>query len=191
MNDERKIKFVTGNRNKFQEAKLILSEYNLELEMVKTKMFEVQNDDIEIIAKTSVKEAQTRVSGPIIVEDAGLFIKELNGFPGPYSAYIHQTLGCKWILKLLEGFEERTAEFKSVVAHTKDATTLTVKIFLGVVKGEISREVCGKRGFGFDPIFIPEQLDRTFGEIRLEEKSKYSHRAMALKEFASWYIANT
>tara|TARA_Y100000294_G_scaffold134217_1_gene126814 strand:+ start:142 stop:687 length:546 start_codon:yes stop_codon:yes gene_type:complete len=181
---------VTGNPNKFQEAKLILSEYNLELEMVKTKMIEVQNDDIEIIANTSVKEAQTRVSGPIIVEDAGLFIKELNGFPGPYSAYIHKTLGCKWILKLLDDLEDRTAEFKSVVAHTKDATTPTVKIFLGVVKGEISREMRGDLGFGFDPIFIPEQLDRTFAEIRLDEKSKYSHRAMALKEFASWYNTN-
>ena len=181
---------MTGNPNKFQEAKLILSEYNLELEMVKTKMIEVQNDDIEIIANTSVKEAQTRVSGPIIVEDAGLFIKELNGFPGPYSAYIHKTLGCKWILKLLDGLEDRTAEFKSAVAHTKDATTPTVKIFLGVVKGEISREMRGDLGFGFDPIFIPEQLDRTFAEIRLEEKCKYSHRAIALKEFASWYNTN-
>ena len=181
---------MTGNPNKFQEAKLILSEYNLELEMVKTKMLEVQNDDIEIIANTSVKEAQTRVSGPIIVEDAGLFIKELNGFPGPYSAYIHKTLGCKWILKLLDGLEDRTAEFKSAVAHTKDAATPTVKIFLGVVKGEISREMRGDLGFGFDPIFIPEQLDRTFAEIRLDEKSKYSHRAMALKEFASWYNTN-
>ncbi len=191
MNNERKIKFVTGNRNKFQEAKLILYEYDLELEMVKVKKLEVQNDNIEIISKTSVKEAQTRISGSIIVEDAGLFIKELNGFPGPYSAYIHQTLGCKWILKLLEGIEDRTAEFKSAVAYAKDATTPTVKIFLGIVRGEISREMCGDQGFGFDPIFIPEQLDRTFGEIGIEEKSKYSHRAMALRQFASWYIANT
>lgn len=182
---------MTGNRNKFQEAKLILSEYDLELEMVKEKMLEIQNDDIEIIAKTSIKEAQTRVSGPIIVEDAGLFIKELNGFPGPYSAYTHQTLGCKWILKLLDGVEDRTAEFKSAVAYTKDAKSPTVKTFQGVVKGEISKKMCGDTGFGFDPIFIPEQLDRTFGEIRLDEKTKYSHRGMALKEFASWYIANT
>tara|TARA_B100001971_G_scaffold107270_1_gene98648 strand:+ start:341 stop:916 length:576 start_codon:yes stop_codon:yes gene_type:complete len=190
LNDERKIKFVTGNLSKFQEAKLILSEYDLELEMEKTKMPEIQNDDIEIIAKTSVKEAQKRVSGPIIVEDAGLFINELNGFPGPYSAYVHKTLGCKWILKILEGVEDRTAEFKSAIAYLKDVKTPTAIIFQGIVKGEISREMCGDRGFGFDPIFIPEKLDRTFGEIRLEEKSKYSHRAMALKGFASWYIAN-
>lgn len=191
MNDERKIKFVTGNINKFQEAQLILSEYNIELEMENTKMPEIQSDDIEIIAKTSIIEAQTRVSGPIIVEDAGLFIKKLNGFPGPYSAYVQKTLACKGILKLLEGVEERTAEFKSVVSYIKDTATPKVKIFHGSVKGKISREIRGNQGFGFDPIFIPKQLDRTFGETRLEDKSKYSHRAMALKGFASWYIANT
>jgi len=191
LNDEKKIKFVTGNLNKFQEAKLILSEYNFELEMDKTKIQEIQNDEIEIIGKISVKEAQTRVSGPIIMEDAGLFIKELNGFPGAYSAYVHKTLGCKWILKLLESVENRTAEFKSVIAYAKDAETPTIKIFKGIVKGKISRKMFGYRGFGFDPIFIPEQLGRTFGELGLEEKNKYSHRSMALKRFASWYIANT
>lgn len=191
MNKERKIYFVTGNQHKFQEAKKILSEYGLNLEIAKTKMLEVQNNDIMTIAVTSVKEAQTRISGPIIVEDAGLFIKQLNDFPGPYSAYVYQTLGCKGILKLLEGQIDRTAEFRSAVAYTDDAIMPSVKIFLGVVKGKISVKICGTQGFGFDPIFIPQELDKTFGEIRLEEKSKYSHRAIALKEFASWYLGDT
>ena len=182
---------MTGNKNKFQEAQLILMEYDLELEMENTKIPEIQSNDIEIIAKTSVIEAKKRVSGSIIVEDAGLFIKKLNGFPGPYSSYVQKTLGCKGILKLLEGVEERTAEFKSAVAFIKDTATPKVKIFHGVINGEISKEMRGKQGFGFDPIFIPNQLDRTFGEIRVKEKSKYSHRAMALKGFASWLNANT
>ena len=191
MNNESKICFVTGNQHKFQEAKKILSEYGLNLEMVKAKMLEIQNNDIMTIAVTSIKEAHTRVSGPIIVEDAGLFIKQLNDFPGPYSAYVYQTLGCKGILKLLEGQVDRDAEFRSAVAYTDDAIMPSVKIFLGIVKGKISVKVCGKQGFGFDPIFMPEELNKTFGEIRLEQKSKYSHRAMALKEFASWYLGDT
>lgn len=183
------IKFATGNRHKFQEAERILSTYGLRIEMVRSKMLEVQDDDIERIAASSVKDVKTRVLGPVIVEDAGLFVNRLKSFPGPYSSYVYKTLGCEGVLKLLEGVEDRGAEFRSAVAYIDDAVEPDVKIFLGVVKGSISSEMRGRHGFGFDPIFIPEGFNRTFAEMDTEEKSRCSHRAKSLRLFASWYLS--
>lgn len=184
------VRFVTGNRHKFQEAQRILSSYSFEIEMTKEKTLEVQDKDLETIAATSVRDAKNRVSGPIIAEDAGLFIESLNSFPGPYSAYVYETLGCEGVLKLVEGQEDRRAEFRSVIAYTNDEMKSAVKIFLGVATGRISMEMRGRHGFGFDPVFIPEEQSSTFGEMSLEEKNRYSHRAKSLKAFASWYLTD-
>ncbi|MEE9585501.1 MAG: XTP/dITP diphosphatase [Nitrososphaerales archaeon] len=184
------VRFVTGNRHKFQEAQRILSSYSFEIEMTKEKTLEVQDKDLETIAATSVRDAKNQVSGPIIVEDAGLFIESLNSFPGPYSAYVYETLGCEGVLKLLEGQEDRRAEFRSAIAYIDDLMKPAVKIFLGVATGRISMEMRGRHGFGFDPVFIPEEQSSTFGEMSLEEKNRYSHRAKSLKAFASWYLTD-
>ena len=84
----------------------------------------------------------------------------------------------------------RDAEFRSVIAYTENKKTSNIKIFLGITKGKISEKICGTQGFGFDPIFLPLQIDKTFGEIDLTEKNKYSHRAIAINNFASWYLIN-
>ena len=190
MNINNKIYFVTGNPNKFKEANQILSKHHIQLEMINSKKKEIQNNDIAVIAKTSLKETQKRVSGPVIVEDSGLYISSLHGFPGPYSAYVYETLGCDGILNLLRDQVSRDAEFRSVIAYTENKKTSNIKIFLGITKGKISEKICGTQGFGFDPIFLPLQIDKTFGEIDLTEKNKYSHRAIAINNFASWYLIN-
>lgn len=190
MNKKYKIHFITGNQNKFNEANQLLSKYYIELQMVKSKKFEIQNDDITIISKTSLEEIKQKISGPLIVEDSGLFIKSLNGFPGPYSAYIYETLGCKGIMNLLEGHKNREVEFRSAVAFSENTLNSDIKIFLGIAKGTITTKMYGKKGFGFDPIFMPIQLNKTFGEIGIEKKNQYSHRAIAIKDFASWYLNN-
>lgn len=190
MSRSRRIGFVTGNLHKFQEAHTILSQHGLDLKMMKADLLEIQADDLAQIAVASIRDAQNRVSGPIIVEDAGLFVEALNGFPGPYSAYVYRTLGCEGILRLLEGSQTREAEFHSVIAYTDNASATGAKTFLGVTKGRISKEMRGAHGFGFDPIFIPTGLDQTFAEVGVEEKNRRSHRAHALKAFASWYLSD-
>jgi len=182
------ISFVTGNRHKFEEAQTVLSEYGLKLRMVDEKTLEVQSDRLEEIASESARDAKRRIKGSIIVEDAGLFIYSLKGFPGPYSSYTYRTLGCGGILKILEGSEDREAEFRSAVAYIDDEMAPDVKVSVGVVKGRIAHSIRGWRGFGFDPIFIPEGWERTFGEVDLEWKNKSSHRARSLRIFASWYL---
>jgi len=117
-----------------------------------------------------------------LVEDAGLFIEALNGFPGAYSSFAYKTLGCKGILKLLEDIPPpRWAYFKSCVGYYDGHGRITV--VEGVCRGKISLDERGSRGFGFDPIFIPEgSNNRTFAEMEVLEKNEYSHRAKALRE---------
>lgn len=154
--------------------------------MIKVKTMEIQDDDIERIAMVSALSIVREVNLPIIVEDAGLFIEALNGFPGPYSSYVYRTIGVNGILKLMSNVENRRAYFKSAVAFCDPGGEL--KCFQGVVYGKIAREARGSGGFGFDPIFKPdEEPTRTFSEMSIEEKNKFSHRAKALRKFAEWY----
>ena len=190
----RLIYFVTGNVHKFEEARRVLAEYKVATAMLKIKTTEIQDESIENIAKTSVIDAVKKCGLPIIVEDAGLFIKTLNGFPGPYSSYVYRTIGTRGVLKLMKDVQEREAYFKSVVAYSIPKELLKcfeAKCFEGKVEGRISEEERGEAGFGFDPIFTPlNRSHRTFAEMTTEEKNKYSHRARALRKFAEWYASS-
>lgn len=185
----RVIFFATNNINKFNEARKVLGEYGIAVGMLRVKSLEVQSDSLEEIARASVKDAFKRCHLPIIVEDAGLFVEALNGFPGPYAAYVYKTIGNKGLLKLMRDTENRKAWFQSVIAY------LSAKIespicFDGEVAGEIVEEERRKdreSGFGFDPIFKPANSTRTFAEMDTAEKNRHSHRARALRKFAEWY----
>jgi XTP/dITP diphosphohydrolase len=178
--------FATGNLHKFDEAKRVLAEFDIATAMIKIKMSEIQDDDIENIAKVSALEAAQRSQLPIIVEDAGLFIEALNGFPGPYSKYVYHTIGMEGILTLLKNHQNRKAYFKSVVAFNDIEGA--AKCFIGVAEGKIMEEIRGISGFGFDPFFKPnEKQGKTFGELAVEEKNVISHRSRALRDFAKWY----
>lgn len=182
----RLIFFVTNNIHKFNEARRVLAQYNIAVAMLRVKPSEIQDDNIEKIAKSSAIEAYQKTKLPVIVEDAGLFIDALKGFPGPYSSYVYRTIGKEGILKLLEESENRKARFKSVVAFR--GSDMDIRCFKGAVEGKISRTVRGESGFGFDPIFEPNDFPgRTFGELSIEEKNRVSHRSRALRSFAEWY----
>jgi XTP/dITP diphosphohydrolase len=140
---------------------------------------EVQAETLEEV----VKEALTEIPGDnFFIEDAGLFIPALNGFPGVYSAYVFKTIGNEGILRLLKGADNREASFRSVVGLKLRGE---VKLFTGEVRGRIALEAKGSEGFGYDPIFIPEGYDRTFAEdTRL--KQRVSHRRRALEKLAAY-----
>jgi XTP/dITP diphosphohydrolase len=179
--------FVTTNLHKFNEARRVLAEYGVTVALLKIEAIEIQNDHLEEIAKASVRDAVEKSGLPVLVEDAGLFIEALKGFPGPYSSYVYRTLGTRGILRLMEGIDRRDAYFHSVVAFfsPEDASP---RCFHGKVEGKIALRERGNRGFGFDPIFKPEgEVDKTFGEMTTVEKNRFSHRAQALRKFAKWY----
>ena len=185
----RVIFFATNNINKFNEARKVLAEHKIAVGMLRVKTLEIQSESLKEIAETSVLQAFEKCHLPIIVEDAGLFIDALNGFPGPYAAYVYRTIGNRGLLKLMADNEDRKAKFQSVVAYYS-AELKSPICFIGEVKGEVIRKEKrgkGKSGFGFDPIFQPEDSNETFAEMTTVEKNKYSHRANALQKFAEWY----
>ena len=181
--------FATGNINKFNEARSILSRYDIAVGMLRVKAMEIQSSSIVKIAESSVIDAFKRCHLPVIVEDAGLFIEAMDGFPGPYAAYAYRTIHNEGILKLMENVENRRATFQSAIAYCDSSACLPV-CFEGEAKGEITlkmRSEQGKSGFGFDPIFQPSGSKKTFAEMTIEEKNGFSHRAKAIHKFAKWY----
>lgn len=180
--------FITGNAHKFHEARRILSKYNISTAMLNIEAVEIQDDDLKKIAKASALDAARRSGLPVFVEDAGLFINALNGFPGPYSSYVYRTIGTRGILKLMEKTNQRTASFRSTIVFCNPNGKIKLSCFEGRVEGKITLEERGKQGFGFDPIFEPEaEKGKTFAQMTTEEKNKYSHRAQAAQKFAEWY----
>ena len=147
------------------------------------KKLEIQSSSLEEIIKYAADYLFKMNFCNFFIEDAGLFIDHLNGFPGPYSSYVYKTIGVDGILKLMDGISNRSAYFLSVVGLCfKDV----IKIFVGEVKGKISLEARGEKGFGFDPIFIPEGYEETFAQMDLEKKNSMSHRAKALRKMAEY-----
>jgi XTP/dITP diphosphohydrolase len=96
-----------SNIHKFNEARAVLAQHGLSAGMLRAKTVEIQSDSLSEIASASAQDAYKRCHLPLIVEDAGLFIDALKGFPGPYSAYVYKTLGNKGLLKLLENVQDR------------------------------------------------------------------------------------
>jgi len=175
----------TSSDHKYEEAREVLAEYGVELERLSIDRVEIQADDPELIAEYSLKVLDVDV--PILVEDAGLYIDKYYGFPGPYSSYALRTIDNEGILKLMEGETERGAKYLSAVAFRDGDTSVS---FTGEVVGRIAEEMRGTNGFGYDPIFMPEEGDgRTFGEMSAAEKARISHRARAFRKLGEWLKA--
>ncbi len=175
--------FITSNAHKFQEAREILKPYEIKLEHFNAVYPEIRADDVEEVAKEAAQSLFEKTGKPLMVEDSGLFIDSLNGFPGAYSAWIFGKIGNAGILKLLGEEKERRAYFKSCVAY---ADSKMQETFCGTVRGTISKREIGSGGFGYDPIFVPEGENRTFAENETL-KNKISHRSNAFTDFAKWY----
>ncbi|HEX6067847.1 MAG TPA: XTP/dITP diphosphatase [Nitrososphaera sp.] len=178
----RRVVFASTNQNKHREVQSILAPRGIDAEFARTELVEIQSDSLEAIAREKAKSAFAQVSRPVIVEDDGLFIDALGGFPGQYSSYVFKTIGNTGIMKLLSGMQNRSASFVSLIAFCDGKD---VAIFEGRVSGRIS-EQAEEGGWGYDPIFVPDGADRTYAE--LENKNDYSHRRKALNLFAEWYL---
>ena len=179
------ITFITGNEHKVIEAENIFKNFDIKLEHIDLGYCEPQGTLVDV-AKFGAKYASRKLNKSVIVEDAGLFIKSLNGFPGAYSSYVQDTLGNQGILKLMNNFDDRYAEFRSVIGYC--APKSEPKVFLGRVEGQIALEEKGNLGFAFDPLFYVEEEGKTFGELTTEEKNQFSHRRNSLQQFINWYV---
>ena len=176
--------FASSNENKFQEAERILTNLGVKVNFSKTTLEEIQSSSLSEIAEQKAISAYELIQKPVIIEDDGLFIDSLNGFPGPYSSYVYDTIGNKGIMNLLENSEFRDAKFVSIIAYLGGSDG--VKLFESSIPGKISSAI-EKGGWGYDPIFIPDGESKTYANV--SDKDKLSHRAASLKKFSSWYLS--
>ncbi|GGM67389.1 non-canonical purine NTP pyrophosphatase [Thermogymnomonas acidicola] len=177
-----RIRFVTSNQWKFNEISEACRRKGIEVEWVRMKYEEIQADDTEEIARTSCERVSAQLGSGFFLEDTGLYVGALGGFPGPYSSYVSKTIGNAGLLKLLEG-KERGAYFLTVIAYF-DGTV--VRTFRGILEGTIADAPRGSNGFGFDPVFIPSGHSRTLAEMSTSEKNMISHRSSALSRFLEY-----
>tara|TARA_B110000263_G_scaffold178588_1_gene156246 strand:- start:89 stop:646 length:558 start_codon:yes stop_codon:yes gene_type:complete len=177
-----KLFFASSNSHKFEEAKRILSKIEIDLTLFKTKLEEIQSDSLAQIATRKARDAYTKVQKPVIIEDDGLFIDSLDGFPGPYSSYAYDTIGNKGILKLLENHKVRDAKFVAIIAYCNGDV---IHLFESSIPGKIS-SIIEQGGWGYDPIFIPDGESKTYANV--SDKDKFSHRAVSLRKFAKWFM---
>ncbi len=112
--------FVSSNRHKYQEAKKILDSFGIKLGFFKFDLEEIQSNSLKVIASKKAKDAFSKCNKPVIIEDDGLFIDSLYGFPGPYSSYVFKTIGNKGILNLLKN--NRKAKFVSIISYCDKKT---------------------------------------------------------------------
>ncbi len=183
----KKVYFITGNNEKFSEAKKKFSDLNIEIVQKDLGYPEIQADSLEDVALFGAEHIQKRFNQSFFLEDAGLFINGLNGFPGVYSAYIFYKIGCAGILKLMNDLEDnnRKACFRSVVAFGEPDKKFL--LFIGESHGKISKKPLGKNGFGYDPIFIPNDEMKTFAQMETEEKNQFSHRGKSLEKLIDFF----
>ena len=187
-----KLVFATHNTHKLEEVRLLLpNNYKL-----------VSLDDIgctEDILETGITLEENALikanyvfenyNYPCFADDTGLLVNALDGKPGVYSARYagEQKNAADNIDKLLSELKfksDRSARFETVIALRMADNT---QMFRGIVSGEITNEVRGNAGFGYDPVFRPEGHDQTFGEMTMELKNRISHRARALIQLSEYF----
>lgn len=130
------INFASSNPDKISEVREILRNHNIGTNPMNSKVREIQANSLEEIAADSAKTTADSLGKTVVVEDAGLFIISLRGFPGPYSSYVHNAIGCAGILQLMERETERSAVFRSAVSYCDPKSE--PEVFTGEIRGEIS-----------------------------------------------------
>ncbi len=177
----KKLKFITSNSGKFSEVSEILSYHGIEVMQKNIPCPEIQADTLEEVVSFCLDWLGDKEV--YLIDDSGLFIDELRGFPGVYSSYVFKTLGNKGILRLMSGVPEdrRKAHFETVFGIGGGGFGEKL-LFSGICSGRISPDIRGAGGFGYDPIFIPAAGNgRTFGEMSVPEKNTLSHRGDAVR----------
>ena len=183
--------FATNNQNKIAEIKRVVSP-GLEIITLKEAGIDIDIPEPYDTLEENAREKSTVIHKLIgencFSEDTGLEVAALNGAPGVRSArYAGDEADNKkniaLLLQNMTGQRERAAQFKTVISLILDEKEYQ---FTGICKGEIITSELGAGGFGYDSIFIPDGDDRTFAEMTMEEKNKYSHRKKAVVQLVDF-----
>lgn len=185
-----KIVFATNNPNKLEEAQELLSFFNVVglNDIGCTEDIPETKNTLEGNAKLKAAFVKESFGFNCFSDDTGLEVEALNGAPGVYSArYAGESANAddnmNKLLEALKNKVNRKAQFRTVIALNFDGEELT---FEGICKGAILENRIGEKGFGYDPIFVPDGFNKTFAEMSLEQKSTISHRGKAIKKLVTF-----
>lgn len=185
-----KIVFATNNLNKLEEVQDLLPFFNVKGLKDIGCFEEIAETGTTLKENAIIKAAYVKEKFGLncISDDTGLEVEALDGAPGVYSARYagepaNTEKNIEKLLQTLEGKSNRKAQFKTVIALELDNEQF---IFEGVCKGTIIDHRVGTKGFGYDPIFKPNNSNKTFAEMTLEEKGKISHRGIAIQKLVNF-----
>ncbi len=180
-----KITFVTGNEFKAKETGEILQ---LDLEISKIDLTEIQELDLEKVALHKLNQAYEILKKPVLIDDVSFEIESWNCFPGPLVKWILKAgNGPSLLLKLLEGEKDRRAKARLAIGFHDGKKP---HLFFGEVEGAVADTIRGDNGFGWDRVFIPEGYSQTFAEMPSKLKNSISHRGRALEKFHNFLKQN-
>ena len=184
------ISFVTSNVHKVSLANSMLSKYGIDVKQLRAELAEIQSLDVAEVAVFKARQLAKDFTEPFIVEDSGLYIDVLNGFPGALMKPVLDTIGIQDLLRMLPDGENRSACVKSVLAY-HDPELENEKLFVGLCQGRIAEDERGEniRGWKVERIFIPNGFDKTLAEMDenewikfLDKFRKYDHYC----KFGEW-----
>lgn len=177
--------FFTTNKGKVAELAAQLAPRGLAVRQDARGYPEVQAGTLEEVAQAGADWLLANgATAPFLLEDSGLFVDALKGFPGVYSRHALDTIGLQGLLALLQGQAgaTRAARFEACLLYVDPAGRRHA--FVGRCAGRIAEAARGAGGFGFDPLFIPDGGDgRTFAEMAAAEKAALGHRGRAVAAF--------
>lgn len=165
--------FATTNVNKLREAREILG---YSIEQIALELDEPQDLNVVMVVNAKAIDAFRKTGKPVLVEDTALEFAAWRGLPGPLIKWFLASVGNAGLLKMLDGFDDRRAYARTVVAFFDGKG---VHAFEGMVTGVVPITVCGTSGFGWDPIFIPDGHDKSFAQMSAAEKNAISMRRVA------------
>ncbi len=183
----KKILIGTHNKGKFKEIAYLISKKYKKISPISLKIPSPKETSKTFAGNSRLKANffSKFVNYPVISDDSGLCIEALNNKPGVHSARLAKKHGSFLkamvvILKRMKNKKNRTATFVCSLSF-KNPQKKTINV-IGKVKGTISKKILGKKGFGYDPIFIPDNHIKTFGQIFKKHKIKIDHRSVAFKK---------
>jgi non-canonical purine NTP pyrophosphatase (RdgB/HAM1 family) len=167
---------VTGNRGKIAEARLALG---IEVEAVEMDLPEIQALDLLEILEAKAEAAWQTLRRPLVVEDAGLGLLALNGFPGPLVKWMLLAAGAEGLARTAHALGDVRAVARCGLLYRDAERTVLAD---GITTGTLVLPGRGEHGFGWDPVFLPDGETRTFAELTGKEKDAVSHRGKAWRE---------
>ncbi len=177
MNSSPPFTLVTGNPNKVIEAERALG---CRLECEPLDLPEIQSLDLLEVLRAKGEEAWRRLQRPIVVEETGLSLPVMGGFPGPLVKWMLEAVGPVGIARTVHALGDPTAIAQCALLYRAEGVTL---IGEGEVRGQMVELPRGEGGFGWDPVFVPEGHQQTCAELDPSVKDQLAHRGLAWRNF--------